>query len=181
VTIGSGFADVLTAAKAGGEWAWERLFTSVERQLRGYLVAQGAADPENMAGDVLLGAVAGISGFEGDERQFRSWVFVMAHHRLVDERRRDRRRENLTRFAPRCEQIADAGADVLERLGASEWMARLDQLSNDQRSVVLLRIVAGLSTEETAVVLGKRPGAVRVMQHRALGRLREILSAEVTL
>jgi RNA polymerase sigma factor (sigma-70 family) len=180
VSIGPGFADVLAAAKAGGAWAWEQLFASVERQLRGYLVAQGAGDPENMAGDVLLGAVAGIGGFDGSERQFRSWIFVMAHHRLIDERRRNRRRERVTRLAPLCEQIDDAGVDVLARLDASEWAERLARLSDDQRTVVLLRVVAGLSTDETAAVVGKRPGAVRVLQHRALGRLREILSAEVT-
>jgi len=180
VIIGPGFADVLAAATAGGEWAWEQLFASVERQLRGYLVGQGAEDPENMAGDVLLGAVAGIRGFHGDERQFRSWIFVMAHHRLIDERRRNRRRDRVTKLAPRCEQIDDAGAEVLARLDATEWRERLARLSDDQRTVVLLRVVAGLSTEETAEVVGKRPGAVRVLQHRALGRLREILSAEVT-
>lgn len=174
------FADVLAAAKAGGEWAWERLFASVAAQVRGYLAAQGAADPDNLTGEVLLGLVAGISDFDGDERKFRSWVFVMAHHRLVDERRRDRRRANMTSVAPTPRPAAGADADVLERLGESEWAERLDQLSDDQRSVVLLRIVAGLSTEETARVLGKRPGTVRVLQHRALGRLREIVLADVT-
>jgi RNA polymerase sigma factor (sigma-70 family) len=180
VTIGAAFPEVLAAAKAGGEWAWEQLFASVERPLRGYLRAQGAADPEDMAGDVLLATVSGIPAFDGDERQFRSWIFVIAHHRLVDERRRNRRREQVTRLAPPCEQIADAGAEVLARLDGSEWTERLARLSEDQRTVVLLRVVGGLTTEETATVVGKRPGAVRVMQHRALGRLRGILSAEVT-
>lgn len=180
MTIGLAFADVLAAAKAGGEWAWERLFASVAAQVCGYLAAQGAADPDNLTGEVLLGLVAGISDFDGDERKFRSWVFVMAHHRLVDERRRDRRGANMTSLAPAPEPVAGADTDVLERLGESEWAERLGKLSDDQRSVVLLRIVAGLSTEETAGVLGKRPGTVRVLQHRALGRLREILLADVT-
>ena len=180
VTIGSGFADVLTAAKAGGEWAWERLFASVAAQVRGYLAAQGASDPDNVTGEVLLGLVSGVNDFEGDESAFRSWVFVMAHHRLVDERRRDRRRMNMTNLSPSPEPVAGADTDVLERLGGSEWRERLAKLSDDQRSVVLLRVIAGLSTEQTAEVLGKRPGTVRVLQHRALGRLREILLADVT-
>lgn len=180
MVIGSGFAEVLAAAKAGGEWAWERLFASVAGQVRGYFAAQGAADPDNSTGEVLLGLVGGIHRFDGDERQFRSWVFVMAHHRLVDERRRHRRSANLARADRPSEHAAPADRDVLERLGESEWLTRLDRLSDDQRTVIVLRIVVGLSTEETARVLGKRPGTVRVLQHRALGRLREILSAEVT-
>lgn len=178
--IGPGFADVLVAAKAGAEWAWGRLFASVAGQVRGYLAAQGATDPDNMTGEVLLGLVTGIDLFDGDEGKFRSWVFVMAHHRLIDERRRDRRRANVTSLAPAPETAAGADTDVLERLGESEWAERLGQLSDDQRSVVLLRIVAGLSTEETARVLVKPPGTVRVLQHRALGRLREILLTDVT-
>lgn len=178
--IGSGFAEVLAAAKAGGEWAWERLFASVAAQVCGYLSAQGAADPENLTGEVLLGLVGGIGKFDGDESQFRSWVFVMAHHRLVDERRRHRRSANLTGVARTPEHGAAADSHVLERLSESEWAERLDQLSDDQRDVIVLRIVVGLSTEETARVLGKRSGTVRVLQHRALGRLREIVSADVT-
>lgn len=180
MTIGLAFADVLTAAKAGGDWAWERLFASIAAQVRGYLAAQGAADPDNLTGEVLLGLAAGIGDFDGGEAKFRSWVFVMAHHRLIDERRRDRRRVNMASFAPPPEPAAGADMDVLERLGRSEWAKRLGQLSDDQRSVVLLRIVVGLSAEETAGVLGKRPGTVRVLQHRALGHLREILLADVT-
>lgn len=178
--IGSGFSDVLAAAKAGGEWAWGRLFASVAGQVRGYLAAQGASDPENLTGEVLLGVVTGIDHFDGDEGKFRSWVFVMAHHRVIDERRRDRRRLDVTSLAPTPETGAAADADVLERLGESEWTERLGQLSDDQRSVVLLRIVTGLSSEETARVLGKSPGTVRVLQHRALGHLREILLTDVT-
>lgn len=178
--IGSGFADVLTAAKAGGEWAWERLFASVAPQVRGYLLAQGAADADNVTGEVLLGLVSGVSDFEGDEGAFRSWVFVIAHHRLVDERRRERRRTNMRSLTPKPQPAAGADAGLLEELAGSEWAERLSKLSDDQRSVVLLRIVAGLSTEDTAAVLGKRPGTVRVLQHRALGCLREILLADVT-
>ena len=180
VVIGPGFVEVLAAAKAGGEWAWERLFASVAAQVRGYFAAQGAADPDNSTGEVLLGLVGGIGKFDGDESQFRSWVFVMAHHRLVDERRRHQRGVNLAGVVLTPEHGAAADRDVLETLDESEWGERLDQLSDDQRNVIVLRIVVGLSTEETARVLGKRSGTVRVLQHRALGRLREILSADVT-
>lgn len=181
MAIGRDFEVVLTAAKAGGEWEWERLFASVAAQLRGYLAAQGASDPENLSGEVLLGLVSGIHGFEGDEGNFRSWVFTMAHHRLIDERRRDRRRAATgTTDTAAHEAAPGADADVLARLAESEWAKRLGELSDDQRSVVLLRVVVGLSTEETARVLGKRAGTVRVVQHRALVRLREILSADVT-
>jgi RNA polymerase sigma-70 factor (ECF subfamily) len=54
----------------------------------------------------------------------------------------------------------------------------LDVLPDKQRDIVLLRVVVGLSAEETAEAVGSTPGAVRVAQHRALARLRKTLSAE---
>jgi RNA polymerase sigma-70 factor, ECF subfamily len=59
--------------------------------------------------------------------------------------------------------------------------ALLDQLSEDQREVVLLRIVGDLSLEQTATALGKRVGAVKALQHRALAALRRILDQAVSL
>ncbi|RZS37083.1 RNA polymerase sigma factor (sigma-70 family) [Herbihabitans rhizosphaerae] len=61
----------------------------------------------------------------------------------------------------------------------SHRMADLLQILPDkQREIVVLRIVVGLSAEETADAVGSTPGAVRVAQHRALSRLRKSLSAE---
>ncbi len=54
----------------------------------------------------------------------------------------------------------------------------LDVLPDKQRDIVLLRVVVGLSAEETAEAVGSTPGAVRVAQHRALARLRKTLSTE---
>lgn len=178
--IGSAFDEILNAAKGGGEWAWERLFDSVAAQLRGYLAAQGAAEPDDLTSQVLLGLVSGIGDFDGDERRFRSWVFVMAHHRLIDERRRGRKHDDLRARLAAPASTPPADSDIGERLDESGWAERLAKLTDDQRSVVLLRVIAGLSAEETARVMGKRPGAVRVLQHRALQRLREIVLADVT-
>ena len=179
MTIGAPFPEVLAAARTGADWAWERLVMSIGGSLRGYLAAHGAADADDLTGEVLLQLVRGIHGFEGDEAGFRSWVFVIAHHRLIDERRRQARE-----LARRGQQVpigdapaADAGLD--DAPGA-DWLRRLSTLSGDQRQVILLRVVAGLPVEEVARILGKRAGTVRVLQHRALTRLRADLMAGVT-
>ncbi len=61
----------------------------------GYLRVQGAREPEDLTSEVFLGAFRGLSGFSGDEDQFRSWVFTIAHRRLTDERRRVSHRPQL--------------------------------------------------------------------------------------
>lgn len=179
--MGEAFPQVLAASRAGAEWAWQRLYESVAGGVRGYVAAQGARDPDDLTGEVLLQLVRGIQRFEGDEAAFRSWVFVIAHHRVVDERRRASRRQRLDARVTEVEREADGpDGEVLERTWPEEWEQRLAQLSDDQRTVVLLRVVAGLSAEEVGEVLGKKAGAVRVMQHRAIARLREICAPEVT-
>ena len=54
----------------------------------------------------------------------------------------------------------------------------LDMLPDKQREILVLRVVVGLSAEETAEAVGSTPGAVRVAQHRALGKLRNVLQSE---
>lgn len=179
MTIGAGFPEVLAAARAGAAWAWERLFESVTRGVRGYLAAQGAADPDDLTGEVMLQLVRGLPTFEGDEAGFRSWVFLVAHHRVIDDRRRRRRDDAFAAEQPPPATAPAADAVLLDDLGA-EWRARLGQLSADQRNVILLRVVAGLPAEDVAGILGKRVGTVRVLQHRALARLRAGVTAGVT-
>lgn len=174
------FDDVLAAAQAGAEWGWEQLLDSVAAPLRGYLRAHGVDDPDGLTGDVLLQLVRGIHRFAGDEAGFRSWVFLVAHHRLVDERRRAGRfalgRERL----PAPEHAPGADVEALDDGIPEEWRVRLTRLSEDQRDVLLLRVIAGLSADEVGAIIGKSPGAVRVVQHRALVHLRAELEAGVT-
>jgi RNA polymerase sigma-70 factor (ECF subfamily) len=179
VTIGVGFPEVLAAARTGAGWAWERLVASIAGQLRGYIVAQGATDPDDLTGEVLLQLVRGIQSFEGDEAGFRSWVFLVAHHRVVDERRR-RTREAARAAAQQPLDPAPPADAGLDSASGIDWGVRLSELSDDQRHVVLLRVVAGLSAEEVGRILGKRVGTVRVLQHRALARLRADMTTGVT-
>lgn len=178
-TIGVAFPDVLVAAQAGADWAWERLYRSVATGVRGYVAAQGAVDPDDLTGEVLLQLVRGLPRFEGDEADFRSWVFLVAHHRVIDERRRQRRDASLRADDPAASAPA-ADTDSEHRLNGDEWRRRLRRLPDDQRDVILLRVVADLSADEAGRILGKKPGAIRVIQHRALARLRADFELGVT-
>ncbi len=71
---------------------------------------------------------------------------------------------------------ADPADDVLDGLGNDRAAALLAGLAPDQRNVLLLRVVADLSIEETALALRKSPGAVKALQHRAVASLRRSLS-----
>src|SRR6187455_3248025 len=68
--------------------ALDELYPRYSRLLVGYLRTQGAVDPEDLASEVFVGVLRGIDRFEGDEAAFRSWLLVIAHRRLLDDRRR---------------------------------------------------------------------------------------------
>jgi RNA polymerase sigma factor (sigma-70 family) len=142
---------------------------------RGYLRAHGAADPEDVAGEVFLQVVRGLPGFDGGEREFRAWTFTIAHRRLVDDLRRRRRRRDEVAPAGVVERAAGAGGDVYAdgeaRMAHAALRAAIDELPTGQRSVVLLRLIGDLTIEEIARAVGKQPGAVKALQRRGLRRL----------
>lgn len=177
------FASVLDAAKSGAEWAWSSLYREYWGPLVGYLRSRGAADPEDTASEVLLKIARGVATFDGSEASFRSWVFVIAHRSLIDDRRRSARRPPTTEWRT---DIGDVGGDVereaMEHLATGELLEALQSLTETQRDVLSLRLVAGLTVDQVAEVVGKRPGAVKALQRRALVTLQKVIDVSgVTL
>jgi RNA polymerase sigma-70 factor, ECF subfamily len=171
---------VIAAAKTGAEWAIAALYREFQPGLLRYLSAQAPADGDDLASEVWLAAAAGLGRFEGDETGFRRWLFTIAQRRLVDLRRRDARRRSLLSSLERSNDRdpLDFEAEMLAAAETEAALALIASLPPDQAEVVLLRVVGGLATEDVAAILGKKPGAVRVLQHRALKRLAEQLAEE---
>lgn len=182
MVLGPNFETILEAARLGIDWAWVAIYRELAPAVSGYLRARGAAEPDDLAGEVFLHLVRDLPKFEGTEPAFRSWVFTIAHHRLIDDRRRrGRRREEVT-----AEKPDSVGGDVeeeaLHNLRHEALATIIKRLSSDQADVLLLRILGGLTVEEVATVLGKRPGAVKALQRRGLAAIRrEIVRKGVSI
>jgi RNA polymerase sigma-70 factor (ECF subfamily) len=144
-----------------------------------YLRAQAPTHGEDLASEVWLDAAAGLGRFDGNEAGFRRWLFTIAHRRLIDFRRREQRRRTiLDSLGPIDAAAADPEAEALIASDAEAALARIASLPPGQAEVVLLRIVAGFDVEEVSAIVDRTPGAVRVLQHRALKRLSEELARE---
>lgn len=163
------------AARAGAPWAFERLYTELAPVVTGYLRFQGAAEPDDLTSEVFLGVFAGLSSFEGTEQQFRSWVFTIAHRRLIDERRRAVRRPSEPTDDPGTLDGpgGDAEVEALDALGLRRVYELCATLSPEQREVVLLRVVGDLTVEQVARTVGRSVGAVKALQRRGLTALRK--------
>ena len=176
------FESVLSGASAGAEWAWSRLYGSLSPTVLGYLRARGAAEPEDLLGEVWLHVARRLTSFEGDHQGFRSWVFMIAHHRLIDERRK-RGRRPITRSTDGTDiPAASVGQTdpAMASIEREELTAHLCDLPEQQQSVVLLRVVADLSVDQTADVLGISPSAVKSAQYRAVKNLRRVFEKSAT-
>jgi RNA polymerase sigma factor (sigma-70 family) len=178
------FTALLEAARDGSEQAWTAIYRRLAPAILGYLRANSGPEPEDTLSEVFLQVARDLPRFEGDERHFRAWVFTIAHHRLIDARRRSARRpvEPVPEPPePGTPPVDDAAEEALARIGAEEVHRVLAVLSPDQRAVLLLRVLGGLTVEEVAQALGKRAGAIKALQRRGLAAVqRELARRGVT-
>jgi len=176
MALGDKFESALDAAKAGAEWAWALLYRDLAGPVTGYLGSRGAPEPEDLAAETFLQVARNIYSFEGGEEAFRSWVFVIAHRRLIDIRRRMGRQPELSTLPDEFQHAGgDVEAEAMDQLVTDELSRALEILTEDQCDVLSLRIIGNLTLDETADVVGKRVGAVKALQRRALIALREHL------
>ena len=180
--VAGGFDDVLEQAQSGSERAWEQLYALFAQPLRAYVAMRGADDPDDLVGETFVQVARNLARFEGGEAEFRSWVFMVAHNRVIDERRRSSRRP--TTLVAEHEEVGLASGDVereaLDALGLERVRSMVERLTADQRAVLLLRFVGDLTLEEIAAVIGRPVGAVKQLQRRALRSLkRSLVTADV--
>jgi RNA polymerase sigma-70 factor (ECF subfamily) len=167
-------------ARAGDQDAWTAIYRALSPAVLGYMRSLGAEEPEDLLGEVFIHVVRGMPTFKGTGAQFRSWVFVVAHHRVIDERRRRKRSpmSDLTIDDVDIAEDVDVAEAALDALSAERVRAVLDDIALPQREVLLLRIVGGLTIEEIAGAVGKTPGAVKALQRRGLAAIKRRLARE---
>ena len=174
------FGGILTAARLGEEWAVAALWRDVHPRLLRYLrVAAGAEAAEDLASEIWLDVAGGLRRFDGDRTSFLRFVFTICRRRVIDAGRRAGRRRTEPMPPDALAAAGPAGVDDVDAgLALDAALARLAALPRDQAEVILLRVVVGLDADTVGDVLGKRPGTVRVLQHRGLERLAKAVAEE---
>jgi RNA polymerase sigma-70 factor, ECF subfamily len=138
------------------------------------------ASVEDVAQEVCLAVLTALPSYRDQGRPFLAFVYGIAAHKVADAHRTAaRNRAEPVAELPDGSEPEDGPEEQLLRGELTEQVARLlDLLPSKQRDILILRIVVGLSTETTAAAVGSTPGAVRVAQHRALNRLRTVLTSQ---
>lgn len=167
------------AAQRGDEAAFVVVFRAVHPRLLGYvrtLVPDG--DAEDVAAEAWLHITRDLSRFRGDADRFRGWTTRIARNRALDHVRAHRRRpaeliEDTTLID--LAGPADTAEEALAAVGTDGAVALIGTLPREQAEAVTLRTMLGLDAKRAAVVLGRRPGAVRTATHRGLRRLAQLV------
>jgi RNA polymerase sigma-70 factor (ECF subfamily) len=141
---------------------------------------RSSASADDVAQEVCLAVLTALPGYRVQGRPFLAFVYGIASHKVIDAHRAaTRNRAEPVADVPDSVEVADGPEQRALRIEMTGEMARLlDQLPDKQREILLLRVVVGLSADETAEAVGSTPGAVRVAQHRALARLRKSMPEE---
>lgn len=186
-SLGDGQGAALVGAAVGGDrLSVERLLAWVRPLVVRYCRARvgrqerSFASADDVAQEVCLAVLTALPGYREQGRPFLAFVYGIAAHKVADAHRAAARNRTEPVAEVPDEPEMDAGPEQRAIRGelTTRMAALLQVLPAKQREILVLRIVVGLSAEETADAVGSTPGAVRVTQHRALARLRRALAAE---
>lgn len=169
---------IVDLARAGDEKALSELYLTYFPRVYRYILARtgNSHDAEDLAEEVFMRVLEAIERFQWREAPFSAWLFRIAHNAVISQRRKESARGKsgqLTDTLP----VDSAGPEELveNRLALNEVMQAAQKLPEAQRQVIALRFGAGLSVAETAQAMGKGEGNVKVIQHKAITKLREMM------
>jgi RNA polymerase sigma-70 factor, ECF subfamily len=166
-------AVCLAAAIGGDTVGFAAVWRSLQPALLRYLRVLVGGMAEDVASETWLQAARDLSSFDGDLPSFRVWLFRIARNRGIDELRRSRRRREEPREPADLggQLVRDVAHEVVERSDTRWAIEMIRTLPRGQAEALMLRLVVGLDAKAAALVLGKRPGAVRVATMRGLRQL----------
>lgn len=178
-------ANLAVRAASGDAEASATLITHLRPAVLRYCRARlgrmsGSYDvADDVAQEVCLAVLTALPRYRDEGRPFSAFVFGIAGHKVADAQRASYRTPTPVESIPDSMDISDGPeAAFLRQVDADRARALLAQLPDHQRELLVLRVCSGLSAEETGRALDMTPGAVRVAQHRALARLRQLAGGE---
>ncbi|GLZ44585.1 hypothetical protein Acsp06_07700 [Actinomycetospora sp. NBRC 106375] len=182
---GNDLEGLVAAANDGDRSALNRVLAIIRPLVVRYCRARigrqerSSVSADDVAQEVCLAVLTALPGYRDQGRPFLAFVYGIAAHKVVDAHRSVAR--------SRSEPVEELPEELDPRDGPEQRALNgalsvqmgqlLDTLPPKQREILVLRVVVGLSAEETAEAVESTPGAVRVAQHRALSKLRTAVSA----
>ena len=171
--------QLLKRAQEGDKEAFGDLYERYAQAVFRFLYAHldNRLDAEDLTAEVFLRVWRSLPGYREQGIPFQALLFRIARNALIDLYRRSNHVEQALEMddLPDLDGLTNPGDQVIIRSEYQKVREVLSKLKEDYRSVLVLRFFSGLSPEETALAMGRSPGAVRVLQHRALAAIRLVI------
>ncbi len=172
--------ELIRKAQRGDPLAFGELYECHAPVIFRYLFAHldSRMDAEDLTGEVFLKTWQSLPKYNERGVPFLAFLFRVARNVLVDHYRRSNRLQPSAPEQMDCFE-QEGGVEAIDLVGSrlehQRIMQVMSRLRPDYRSVLTLRFISELSPEETALVMERSVGAIRVLQHRALAALRQAL------
>ncbi len=170
---------VVDAAIAGDESALAELYNLYFPRVYRYILARmgNTYDAEDLTEEVFLRVLDAIERFQWRQAPFSAWLFRIAHNAVISQRRKEGARGRPSQLSEALPVDSQGPEEmVAKRMALNEVMKAAETLPDAQRRVIGYRFAAGLTVAETAQAMGKGEGNVKVIQHKAIAKLREMLT-----
>ena len=173
-------AELVTRAQGGEVDAIGNLYDRHRESIFRYLWLRLGDQPlaEDLTGDVFMRMLEALPRYQTLGIPFRAWLYRIAHNLLIDYFRKNGDRAPIPIEVLEDQGAGDDPTAVVERKLLTERLNEaLSQLDHNQREVVVLRFLMGLSLQETALAMSKSEAAIKSLQHRGLSALRHTFHA----
>ncbi len=168
---------------AGDARAFGKLYDEFAERVYAFVRGRvgSTEDAEDVTAAVFLKAWEAIGGYDDRGLPFGAWIFRIARNAVIDSYRRTSRNSDCAPVGD-APEMADGSMPVDEsvfiRVRVEETLTAMELLTEEQRSVLMLRFVWGFDLKDSAQALGKSEGAVKALQHRAVRSLARLLAEE---
>ena len=130
---------------------------------------------EDLASDVMLKMIESIQSYKFRGLPFGAWVFRIARNRLIDLHRRRKRRGEVDLSETLTTALANPQVLAERALERGQLQVALKHLTDEQRQVIVLKFIEGFDNRSVGRIMGRSEGAIKSLQHRALGALKRIM------
>ena len=172
--------DLVRRAQNYEEDAVRQLYEAYYPKIYNYAFMQmgDVQAAEDLASDVMLKMIESIQSYKFRGLPFGAWVFRIARNRLIDLHRRRKRRGEVDLSETLSTALANPQVLAERALERGQLQVALKHLTEEQRQVIVLKFIQGFDNRSVGKIMGRSEGAVKSLQHRALGALRRILYPE---
>ncbi len=169
--------EFVRRAQLYDEAAVESLYQTYYPKIYSYAFLQmgDVQAAEDLASDVMLKMIESINSYRFRGLPFGAWVFRIARNRLIDLHRRRKRRGEVDLSETLTSTLANPQALAERALDRGQLQVALKHLTDEQRQVIVLKFIEGFDNRSAGRIMGRSEGAIKSLQHRALGSLRRIL------